>query len=115
MFKKGTFPYERLSQGIFHAISLASLATRGNKYSQKHGLSKNPIYRIWTRLRSRSMQNRMEVYSDWKDSPELFLKWAIEKGYVLGMSIVLKNSKADFVPENCLVKDRGARCTLRTV
>lgn len=68
------------------------------KINKTHGLSKTPIYKLWTTIKNRCYNNNDHTYekygakgvkmcAEWRDNPESFIKWAKENGWKKGLQI----------------------------
>lgn len=87
------------------------------KTNYKHGLTYNPIYRIWYRIDSgcNNKNNKLflsygakgvKMSEDWKDF-KTFENWAINKGYENGLYFVRIDKTKDFTAENCEFVDKA--------
>ena len=81
-------------------------------YATKHGLSKTPIYGVWTNMKSRCFNPNATEYENyggrgisvcetWKNDFESFYRWAIQNGYSDGLEIDRIDNDAGYCPENC--------------
>lgn len=97
------------------------------KRNFKHGLSRNPIYRVWQNMILRCEYPRFQSYPDygakgisvcdeWHDI-EVFYTWAKETGYKPGLSIERDYIKGNYNPANCrwIPVERQACNTSRSV
>lgn len=77
-----------------------------------HGLSKHPLYTIWTSMRNRCYypkHNRRENYQkkgiivcdEWKNDFKTFYDWSIANGWRLGLSIDRRENSGNYCPSNC--------------
>lgn len=81
-----------------------------------HGLSRTPLYKVWTGMRQRC-ENRnaneyqnyggrdIQVCDEWKDF-ENFNKWAALNGYEHGLTIDRIDNDEGYRPDNCRWTDR---------
>lgn len=76
-----------------------------------HGLTKTPLYRTWSNMKSRCYDPNAKYFSEyggrgikvcpqWKDDFEAFHAWAIT-GYKTGLTLDRANNMADYSPKNC--------------
>ena len=85
---------------------------RGNSYAKTHGMSHTKIYDIWNRMRSRCScvsdpekkrnyyDRGIAVCKEW-DEFDKFFRWAIESGYMNGLTLDRKNVNKGYSPDNC--------------
>lgn len=77
-----------------------------------HGLTKTPLYKVWTAMKSRCNNSKNEMYKhyggrgiivcvEWMNSSTLFIEWAFKSGYSKGLSIERINNDGNYEPENC--------------
>lgn len=77
----------------------------------KHGLSQTNLYKIWSGMKSRCYNHNHISYKyyggkgiiicdDWMDIEKLS-NWAMNNGYIVGLTIDRINSDGDYCPENC--------------
>jgi len=77
-----------------------------------HGMTNTKLYTVWCNMKARcySVNNDMfynygkrgiSVCEEWKNSFENFLKWAIDSGYVEGLSIERIDVDGNYEPANC--------------
>ena len=79
----------------------------------KHGLAYGePLYFVWSNMKNKCYNSNYTNYDsyggigigvcqDWKNDPEAFFDWAIDKGYQKGMMIHREDILSDFSPDNC--------------
>lgn len=83
------------------------------KHNSTHGMTKTPIHRIWGSMKQRCYNPKdshyefygekgIEVFEEWKNDFLTFYRWAINNGYVNGLSIERKNNNEGYNPENCI-------------
>lgn len=88
------------------------LLTERNKSSQKHGLSRSRIYRIYFGMINRCYYpktNRYQLYGgrgikvcdEWLNSFEAFRDWSFANGYAPELSLDRINSDGNYSPSNC--------------
>jgi hypothetical protein len=77
-----------------------------------HGLSKNPIYRLWHQIKKRCYNSAdisfkwyggrgIKMCSEWENSFVSFYSWCLKNGWEKGLSIDRKDNKKDYSSENC--------------
>jgi len=82
------------------------------KYNRKHGLRSHPLYRVWVNIKSRCYNPRVPCYrwygakgisicDDWKNSPAVFIGWALSAGWHPGLEIDRKKGNENYSPNNC--------------
>ena len=78
----------------------------------RHGLSRHPLYPIWTGMKQRCYnKNRHEypryggkgvrVCDEWMNDPVAFITWAVNHGYKKGLSIDRIDPSGNYEPSNC--------------
>ncbi len=83
------------------------------KHNSTHGMTKTPIHRIWGSMKQRCYNPKdshyefygekgIEVFEEWKNDFLTFYRWAINNGYVNGLSIERKNNNEGYNPKNCM-------------
>ncbi len=83
------------------------------KHNSTHGMTKTPIHRIWGSMKQRCYNPKdshyefygekgIEVFEEWKNDFLTFYRWAINNGYVNGLSIERKNNNEGYNPKNCI-------------
>ena len=76
-------------------------------------MTKTPIHRIWGSMKQRCYNPKdshyefygekgIEVFEEWKNDFLTFYRWAINNGYVNGLSIERKNNNEGYNPKNCI-------------
>ena len=79
---------------------------------QTHGKSKTRLYRIWAQMIQRTTnKNKPDFYyyggreiavcKEWRESFEVFEKWAKENGYAENLTIDRKDNDKGYQPDNC--------------
>lgn len=78
----------------------------------KHGLSKHPVYGLFSRIRDRCYNpnhHKYKIYGgrgiivcdEWKDNPNAFIDWAVSHGWEKGLCIDRINVNGNYEPNNC--------------
>jgi hypothetical protein len=73
---------------------------------------KHPAYRVWRNMKTRcyNPQNRafktyggrgIRVCSEWLNSPDVFVAWALSNGWASDLTIDRINNDDDYSPSNC--------------
>lgn len=77
-----------------------------------HRLENSRIYRIWLNMKNRCHNSNYDRYSDyggrgikvckeWKNSFEVFCKWALENGYDKNLTLDRIDVNGNYEPSNC--------------
>ena len=77
-----------------------------------HGLSDNPLYKVWANMNERctnaSLNNYkryggrgIKVCEEWSADVSKFIEWSMENGYRNGLSIDRIDNDKDYEPSNC--------------
>jgi len=77
-----------------------------------HGLSKLPVYAIWKSMKSRCYRKKDKRYDryggrgitvcdEWRNNPEVFVRWSMENGYKIGLTIDRRDNNLGYSPANC--------------
>ena len=85
---------------------------RASELTKTHDLSKHPIYRVWTGMRSRckypsssSYKNYggrgIKVCDEWEKDFIIFYNWAIVNGWKEGLQLDRINNDGNYEPSNC--------------
>jgi hypothetical protein len=85
---------------------------KGNEYGKKHGLTNHPLRYIRKSMLHRCYNTNNRFYKNyggkgvkvcekWKISLEAFVDWALNNGWIKGLSIDRKDNEGDYSPENC--------------
>jgi hypothetical protein len=94
----------------------------------KHGLSEHPLYAAWENMYSRCYNAKVisyknyggrgvEMCNEWKDSPEVFIRWGLENGWQIGLELDkdIKGNGMLYSPETCLFVTRKVNGNNRRV
>ena len=79
---------------------------------ERHGLTKHPLYKSWSRMISRCECKSYDHYDryggrgitvcgEWRSSFTAFYKWAIRNGYKSGLWIDRIDVDGNYNPDNC--------------
>lgn len=77
-----------------------------------HGMSKHPIYAIWSSIKERCDNKKLKVYGAigikmcelWRNNFLEFYRWAVENGWKDGLHIDrYPNNKGNYEPSNCRI------------
>lgn len=85
---------------------------KGNDYGKVHGLGNHPLRAIRKAMLHRcyNEKNRffknyggrgITVCDEWKGSLQEFVKWALDNGWIKGLSIDRRDNEGNYTPENC--------------
>lgn len=86
--------------------------------SKTHGLSKHPLFRVWTGMKSRCYNEKMDNYEyygaigvtvcdEWRNSFKCFHTWAMDNGWKPGLQIDrFPNKFGNYEPNNCRITTR---------
>lgn len=77
-----------------------------------NGLSKHPLYSVWTSMRDRVKRQNLwhykyyggrgiKVCTEWDTDFLAFYNWAITHGYEQGLELNRINNDGDYCPDNC--------------
>lgn len=87
-----------------------------------HGLSKHPLVRIWSGIKTRCYNKKSPSYkyygrvgvimcNEWLNSFESFYDWCMENGWVKGLEIDrFPNNKGNYEPTNCRIVTGSVNC-----
>lgn len=81
-------------------------------YHRKHGLSKHPLYQVWSGMLARCGSEGHKQYKDyggrgisvcaeWKNSFQAFYDWSYANGYQKGLEIDRVENENGYSPDNC--------------
>lgn len=87
-------------------------AKKTKERSLTHGLSNHHLYSVWSSMIYRCCNQNCNNYQDyggrgiticaeWRENPEVFIKWALANGYKREYEIDRKNNNEGYKPENC--------------
>jgi hypothetical protein len=90
----------------------SEVTSERNRNNTKYDARHNRIYRIYYGMRTRCYNQEdkhypsyggrgISVCSEWMESFENFLKWSLENGYSINLSIDRINNDGDYCPNNC--------------
>ena len=80
--------------------------------STTHGLSSDPLYRIWDGMKQRCHNSKNKAYKhygargifvceEWLNDAEAFIKWAKANGWAKGLDIDRRDNDKGYSPDNC--------------
>jgi hypothetical protein len=83
-----------------------------NRKNRTHGMSKHPLYSVWSGMRSRCYNEKSEGYrnyglrgievcDEWRRDVLSFIDWALNNGYKQNLEIDRINNDENYSPENC--------------
>lgn len=102
-----------------YSVSSGTVRSCGCLYSRSrrsrndyHGYAGKELYSIWQRMKRRCYNKRdnryhcygargIKVCKEWRHSPEVFILWAKEHGWQLGLTIERINNDKGYSPNNC--------------
>ena len=86
----------------------------GKRYKPIHGLSKHPLFRVWSHIIDRCYKllpkhinyryyrgKGIEMCGEWLHNFKAFYDWAIASGWKKGLTIDRKDSDGNYEPNNC--------------
>lgn len=90
-----------------------------------HNLSKHPLYRTYTNMKSRCYNKNNKYYKhygnrgikiceEWLSNFKNFYKWAVSNGWEHKLTIERLNNDGDYSPFNCAWVDRAVQCRNQT-
>lgn len=104
------------------------VANANNDWRTTHGLSRHPLYRIWTKIKERLYNPNHEAYhryggrgvkmcKEWINNPVAFINWALDNGWKKGLHVD-KDIKAmklgieplEYSPEMCSIVSPKENC-----
>ena len=82
------------------------------KRNKVDGRSKEALYKVWWAMKGRCNNSNVECYpnyggrgikvcEEWEKDYSAFKAWALENGYVVGLSIDRIDSNGNYEPQNC--------------
>lgn len=93
---------------------------------QTHGLSKHPLFKVWTSMKQRCYSEKCWCYKDyggrgiticdeWRDDVVAFFTWCMENGYKKGLDLDRVDNDKGYSPDNCrfVPRSENARNTRR--
>lgn len=89
-----------------------SIAKEHGIMSATHGLSKHPLYGVWSTMKSRCYNPKNKSYNsygakgitvckDWLNDFHAFYRWAMDNGYRKGLTVERKDISKGYSPDNC--------------
>lgn len=92
-----------------------------HRQNQTHGLSKDPLYRIFRGIIARchieSATNYayyggkgIRVCDEWRAAPESFIAWAKASGWHKGLEVDRIETDGDYSPGNCQIVTHAVNC-----
>lgn len=96
---------DTISCGCYHK-------EHNSEFGKKHGLSKHPLYTVWSGIIQRCTNQNAENYKryggrgitvcdEWKNDFKSFYDWASSNGYLKGLTIERINNDQGYTPDNC--------------
>lgn len=92
---------------------------KGNKNSVTHGFSKTKLYRVWIDIKTRTTNEKSQVYKDYGGRGifmcqqwlnfENFYNWAILNNYNEKLTIDRINNNNGYYPQNCHFTNRSVQ------
>ena len=110
---------KRNSLVVGHTKSCGCLPKKGNL---KHGQRRTKLYGLWLNIKDRCNNKNnshfkyygekgIKMCEQWANDYSAFMKWALENGYVEGLSIERIDNNKGYEPSNCkwITKEEQAR------
>lgn len=115
-------------KSLIHHVKSGGTKSCGcyNKQSAKerhttHGLTKHPLYNTWNDMKKRCYNPKyknyihyggrgIKVYEEWKIDFLTFYNWAIQNGWVKGLSIDRIDVNGNYEPDNCRWVTQEIQC-----
>ncbi len=100
---------------VFSCGCFQSKVVKEGKFAISHGLSSHPLFTVWRCMISRCYDSShygykyygakgVEVCSEWRESPKVFIEWALSNGWKKGLQLdkdIKGNSKL-YSPDMCI-------------
>lgn len=114
--------YYSLRAGFIKSCGCARYTTRAtvlnsgksnpNKGRTTHGLSKHPLFYVFSAMKYRCLHSKCKAYADyggrgiivceeWVSDFSAFYNWAISNGWGIGLTIDRTNNDGNYEPSNC--------------
>lgn len=88
-----------------------------SEYGRTHGLSKHPLYIVWSGMIRRCTNPNaanygrygsrgIDVCEEWRENFEFFYNWAMMSGYKKGLTLDRIDNDLGYFPDNCRWVDR---------
>lgn len=105
VYRGGLTSGDTTSCGCYHREHLS-------EYGKTHGLTRHPLYSIWSGMVQRCTNPNAEnyyryggrgidIFEPWKKDFETFYNWAINNGYSTALSLDRINNNGNYEPCNC--------------